>query len=314
MITRNSLEDASERIAPHIRHTPLTYIPESDLFIKWENQQVTGSFKVRGAFNKILTLQDQEKARGLVTASAGNHGQGVALAAKHTAARAAIFVSEHAVPAKIEAMKALGAEIRTVPGGYGEAEAAGLEFARKSGSTWISPYNDEQVIAGQGTVGLEICQDLPPLLECAWVVPAGGGGLISGVGAAIDDLYPRPKLVAVQSEASPFLYSIYHYGTQENAVDLPSLADGLAGSVEENSITITLVKNYVNEFILVTEEEISQAIAFAWHTYQEKIEGSAAAALAAVLTNKVKERPAVVVISGGNIQQEIHEKIVSEIQ
>lgn len=310
MIPRNLLEEAAERIAPHIRHTPLTYIPEYDLYMKWENHQVTGSFKARGAFNKILSLQDQERQQGLVTASAGNHGQGVALAAKNSSAHVTIFVSEHAVPSKIEAMKALGAEIQMVPGGYGEAEAAGLKYCQETGSTWVSPYNDEQVIAGQGTAGLEICQDLPPLLESAWVVPVGGGGLISGIGAAIRDYYPHPKLIGVQSDASPFMYSLYHYGTQEKAVDNPSLADGLAGSVEENSITIELIDKFVNDFILVSEEEIRQAIRFAWHTYQERIEGSAAAALAAVLSNKVKIRPAVVVISGGNIQPEVHQRIV----
>ena len=136
MIPPNWLEEAAERIAPYILHTPMNYIPEEDLFIKWENHQVTGSFKARGAYNKILCLQEWERARGLVAASAGNHGQGVALAGKQVGAKATIFASDHAVPTKVEAMRELGAEVILVPGGYGEAEKAGLDYAQTSGATW----------------------------------------------------------------------------------------------------------------------------------------------------------------------------------
>lgn len=312
MIPTNWLEDAAERIAPYIRRTPITYIPQQDLFVKWENQQVTGSFKVRGAFNKILCLEEWERAQGLVTASAGNHGQGVAMAGKKVGAKVTVFASEHAVPAKIEAMRALGAQVILIPGGYGDAEKAGLEYAKTSGAVWISPYNDGQVIAGQGTLGIEIYRDLPPLRESTWVIPAGGGGLVSGIGAALEDINPHPHLVAAQSEASPFLCSLFQHTTQDGVIELDSLADGLAGPVEPGSLTIPLVRQYVDEFVLVSENEIARAIAFCWQQYSEKIEGSAAAALAAVLFNKVKSRPAVVLISGGNIQPELHAEIVNK--
>jgi threonine dehydratase len=311
MIPSNWLEDAAERIAPHIRKTPLNYIPHEDLFIKWENHQITGSFKVRGAFNKILCLNEWERGRGLTTASAGNHGQGVALAGRQVGAKVKVFVSEHAVPAKLDAMRALGAEVILVPGGYGDAEKAGLEFAQANGAIWISPYNDGQVIAGQGTIGLEINRDLPPLRESTWVIPAGGGGLVAGVGAALEHVFPRPHLVAVQSQASPYLYSLFHHNTQDGVIELESLADGLAGPVEPGSLSIPMVRRFVDEFVLVSEEEIARAIAFSWQQYSEKIEGSAATALAAVLFNKIKHRPAVVLISGGNIQPELHAQIVS---
>jgi threonine dehydratase len=328
MISYNWLEQAADRISPYIHQTPLTYDPQENLYLKWENQQVTGSFKIRGALNKVLSLETSERERGLVTASAGNHGQGVALAGKIVGAPVIVFASDHAVPAKLEAMRLLGAELRLVPGGYGEAEQAGLEYASASGATWISPYNDAQVIAGQGTLGLEILQQLRESSGAqpeAWIVPGGGGGLISGVGAALKSR-PNPLgphslkgekdqpvsiLIGVQSEASPFLYAIFHTGTQAGSVELPSLADGLAGPVEENSLTIPLTRKYVNDFVLVNEEDIAHAIAFAWKQYGERIEGSSAAALSAALTGKVTSRPAVIVLSGGNIQPELHEKIVT---
>jgi threonine dehydratase len=316
MFPESWLEEASQRIAPFINHTPLTYDPARQIYLKWENQQVTGSFKARGAFNKVFTLEKWERERGLVAASAGNHGQGVALAAQRAGAHAIVFAPEHAVMAKVEAMRSLGAEVRLVAGGYGEAEQAGLAYAQSSAATWISPYNDGQVIAGQGTIALEVWQDLPTHAPMTWVVPAGGGGLVAGIGVALESLRsnisPVQRLVAVQSAASPFLHEVFHHGTQAHSQELPSLADGLAGPVEEGSLTIPLIKRYVQDFVLVSEREIAQAIAFCWVNYGERIEGSAAVVLAAVLSGAVTERPVVLVISGGNIQPELFEKILSE--
>jgi threonine dehydratase len=311
------VQEAAGRIAPYTNHTPLSYDPVKQIYLKWENHQVTGSFKARGAFNKVLTLEAREREHGLVTASAGNHGQGVALAANRADARAVIFASENAVSTKVEAMRSLGAEVHLVSGGYGEAELAGLEYARSTGATWVSPYNDAQVISGQGTAGLEIWSELSnERSHTTWIVPAGGGGLVSGIAAAIQSLEldagSAPRLVAVQSEASPFLHDIYHHGTQSNSIELPSLADGLAGPVEPGSLTIPIIQNFVQDFVLVSEIEIAQAIAYTWQIYRERIEGSAAAALAAVLSNKVRQRPAVILISGGNIQPELHQRLVSE--
>ena len=311
MIPYEWLEQADERIAPFIHKTGLTYDPQNDLYLKWENHQVTGSFKVRGAFNKILSLQNWELERGLVTASAGNHGQGVALAGGMKHATVTVFASDHAIPNKIQAMRELGAEIRLVNGGYAEAESAGLEFSRLTGATWVSPYNDGLVIAGQGTIGLEVLKDLPHPTAAAWLVPAGGGGLVAGIGSALQGLESRPSLVAVQSEASPFLHAIYHHGTQEGVVELPSLADGLAGPVETGSVTIPMVKNYVSEFILVSEDEIRKAIKYAWQEYHERIEGSAAVPLAAALSGRVKTRPAVIILTGGNINPAELEQILN---
>lgn len=306
------LEQASDRIGPYIQKTPLTYDKKNHLYLKWENHQVTGSFKARGALNKILALQDWELQRGLVAASAGNHGQGVALAGKIKQAPVIVFASEHAKKNKLQAMRELGAKIHLVPGGYGEAEQAGISYAAATAATWVSPYNDGMIIAGQGTIALEVMRELPDISSITWVVSAGGGGLISGIGCALQSVSSSLKLVAVQSEASPFLYNIYRHGTQDGVQDLPSLADGLAGHIEDNSVTIPIVRQYVTDFFLVTEAEIRAAIKYAWITYQERIEGSAAAALAAVISRRVTQRPVLVVITGGNINPETHAQIVND--
>jgi threonine dehydratase len=312
MIPHHWFEQAAQRISPHIHSTPVTYDAQSELYLKWENHQVTGSFKARGALNKILALQDWELERGLVTASAGNHGQGVALAAGIRHAGVVVFAAEHALPVKLSAMRELGAEVHLVPGGYGEAEAAGIAYAQKTGATWISPYNDGLVIAGQGTIAIELLDQLPSPSPVTWIIPAGGGGLVSGIGCVLQQRHPKPKLIAVQSEASSFLHEIFYHDTQAGVTELPSLADGLAGPVEQGSVTIPIVKKYVDEFILVSELEIRKAIKYAWLNYREKIEGSAAVALAAVISGKVSARPALVVLTGGNITPADHTQIIED--
>ena len=317
MIPANWVDQADARIAPHIVRTPLTHDAARNLYIKWENRQTTGSFKLRGALNKVLSLTPQERAAGIVTASAGNHGQGVALAGQLTDARVTCFVSEHAVPVKVNAIRALGAEIMTVPGGYAEAEAAGLAFARERQKIWVSPYNDEQVIAGQGSVGLELIAQLADLAGASVYVPVSGGGLLAGIGLAFSRLSVRPRLIGVQPETAPFMHGLFYNGTQAGIPDLPSLADGLTGAVEEGAVTIELVKKFVDEIILVSEEEIAHAVAFAYQEYGETIEPSGAVTLAACL--RAVERndiplgsPRVAIVSGGNIQPEVHARIVAQ--
>jgi len=303
------LTEAAQRISPYIQRTPLTWDAENDLFLKWENHQITGSFKLRGALNKVLILQPWERDQGIVTASAGNHGQGVAYACRLVGAPVLIFASEHAVPAKVDAMRNLGAEVRLVPGGYAEAEAAGLSYAQTHAATWISPYNDGQVIAGQGTLGLEALEQLSNTPPSTWVVPVGGGGLVSGIAAALENLSPRPKIIGVQSTASAFFHSLFHQGSQAEVIELPSLADGLSGPVEQGSVTIPIVQSSLDDLILVKEEQITSAIRFAWRRYHECIEGSAAVTLAAVLAGKITSKAALCIFSGGNIQPELHRAI-----
>lgn len=318
MIPSAWLDLAARRLQGQIQQTPLTYDPELNIYLKWENRQKTGSFKIRGALNKVLSLEPWEIQRGLVTASAGNHGQGVAYAASLAGAPVVVFASEHAVPAKIEAMRALGADVRQVPGGYEAAERAGEAYALEMERIWISPYNDGQVIAGQATLGLEIIEQLQPQVPAVIAAPVGGGGLVVGIGAAMERVDPRPRVIGVQSSASPFFYALFHHGTQHGVVELASLADGLAGAIENGSITVPMARRLVHEVLLVTEEQISSAVAYAWHRYAEKIEGAAAVTLAAVLSGALREccpadGPVVIVISGGNIQPEVHAQIVDRI-
>lgn len=310
MIPIEWLDEAKSTLQGRIRETRVTFDPDLQVYFKWEDSQITGSFKLRGALNKIAMLQPWERELGLVAASAGNHGQGVAYAAREFGTSSIIFASDHAVTAKIDAMRKLGAEVRLVAGGYAEAEAAGLSFARETGRIWVSPYNDGRVIAGQATVGLELVDQITPFDAESVVVPVGGGGLICGVAAGLRSKNIHVRITGVQSEASAFMHALFYGKTQESVVELDSIADGLAGKIEDSSITIPAVSELVDDIILVSESSIEEAIVFAWNKYGVIIEGSAAVALAAVLTGKVQHFPAVVVISGGNIQPELHERLL----
>ncbi len=321
MLPQKWLKAASQRLNGKILRTPLTHDAERGLYIKWENKQKTGSFKVRGALNRALILEDWEREMGLVTASAGNHGQGVALAGQMIDAKVRVFVSEDAPAVKIEAMRALGAKIELIKGGYHNAEEAGLAYAKRNDAVWLSPYNDGHVIAGQGTIASEILEEAPETAEMTWIVPLSGGGLLSGIGAVLgtqaqnaDAEASRSTVIGVQVESAAFMHALFYKGNQAGVPDLPTLADGLAGAVEEKSITIPLIKKYVDEVILVSEDEVAQAIAFAWHEYGEKIEGAGAVGLAAVLSKKVPQKPSVIVISGGNIQPEVHAEILGRYE
>lgn len=321
MIPPEWITSACSRLAAHVIETPISYDPELRLYLKWENLQVTGSFKVRGALNKVLTLQDWELERGLVAASAGNHGQGVALAGQKVGASVIIFASAQAAPVKLDAIRQLGAQVHLVEGGYGEAEQAGIEYARQHDATWISPYNDGQVIAGQSSLGIETLRQLPgvgPELPQTldWLVPVGGGGLCAGIASALqleaNSSHQLHRVIGVQSQASPFFFQIFHHGDQSGAIELPSLADGLAGPVEEGSLTIPILQRLLTDLVLVSEEHIAQAIGYAWRRYQQRIEGAAAVSLAAILSGKISTRPALAIISGGNIQPEMHDRLCAK--
>ncbi len=312
------LQNAKENIQPYILQTPLTYDEELDLYLKWENLQLTGSFKARGALNKTITLQDWERQKGLVAASAGNHGQGLALAGKKFYAPVTIFTPQNAARNKLAAMQDLGAKIITVKGGYVEAESTAFAYAQEKQATWVSPYNDAQVIAGQGTVALEVLAQAPHLSTAEWLVPVGGGGLISGIAIAVKENPSLIKgnysytIVGIQSEASAFMHALFYKNSQENVKEYTSLADGLEGAVEKQSITISITRKLVDKIILVNEEEIAKAIRYAWKKYQQIIEGSAAVTLAAIISGKIIHRPAIAIISGGNIDKPLHQELISD--
>ncbi len=311
MIPVEWLQAAQERLEGIVKETPLTYDDALGVFFKWENLQTTGSFKIRGAANKVLSLQVWERENGLITCSAGNHGQGVALAAQRTGAACEVYASSHATPMKIAAMQALGAIVHLVDGDYVVAEKTAIKQAELSGKTFISPYNDVQVIAGQGTIGLELYKQSTGFNGIqSVIVPVGGGGLLAGIGVSMDSLLVKPRLIGAQSDASPYMHSLFYTGTQNGVIERESLADGLAGEVDHHSLTIPLVDNYADEIILVTENEITDAILYTWEKHHQVIEGSAAVSVAAVLAKKVSAIPAIIIVTGGNIQPELHQSII----
>lgn len=302
---------ARGRIAPHIETTPLVPADELGLILKLENRQRTGSFKVRGALARILSLDEHERRRGVVAASAGNHGQGVAFAAQLVGVNATIVVPEHAVTAKVEAIRAYGAELLFTAGGYAEAEADGKRLAAERGAVWVSPYNDPEVIAGQGTVGLELIEQREGQgLGAGWEVfiPVGGGGLACGIGLVLKELARGVRLVGVQPEASPYMHAHFRGEEAGKVVERPTLADGLAGAVEPGSITFDLLPRALDDVVLVSEDEILEALREVLRCAGEVIEPSAAAAVAGALW-RGREGRRLAVVSGGNIDRGLLDRV-----
>lgn len=304
MIALSHLLDARQRIAPHIQATPVIFDQKLGAWIKWENQQFTHSFKVRGAANKILSLTPAELQRGLLAASAGNHGQAVALAAKQLGARVTVYVPENAAQIKIDKMIALGAHVVRVPGLFGDAEAAAVCDAAATGQTLVPPYNDWQIIAGAGTLAFELAEQCPAAGR--WLVPVGGGGLIVGLAVGAP---AAVEVIGVQSEASAYLYHEYHHRDMREVVELPSLGDGLAGAVQAGAVTIEGI-HLAADMWLVTEAQIAEAIAYAYHQHGQVIEGSGAVGLAAAMAGKTPaDGRTAILITGGNIDQDKHRAI-----
>ena len=309
IIDANSVQAAVTRIDGKIERTPLTFDAGLNVYIKWENQQKTGAFKIRGALNKILALAPWEQERGLVAVSAGNHGLGVAYAARLVGAKATVFLPEKITGNKEKAILDYGATVQKIAGDYRQAEIEAQNYAVKRGATWVSPYNDAQVIAGQETLGMELIDQIQPYDSEACLVPVRGGALASGIGLAFRINNIDTKIIGVQSKNSAYFHSLYHYGTMKNVVESKSVADGLTGGVELNSMTIPLVRSMLDDFVLVNEEEIERAIAFLWYHYQVVVEGSAAVPFAAILANKITVKKPVLILTGCNIQADYHNQI-----
>ena len=308
MIPISEIHAAQRRIAGHVVPTPVAHDERLGAWLKWESRQLTHSFKPRGALNKVLSLDRAGLDRGLIACSAGNHGQGTALAARIAGSRVAVYVPAGAAQIKIDKMLALGAEVIRVPGQYGDAEAAAIIAAREQGRTYVSPYNDPLVMAGAGTIGLEWLAQTPAL--DILLIPVGGGGLIAGAGSAAKALRPGIKIIGVQSEASAYLHAEFHRRDMSAVVEVPTLTDGLAGSIEPGSATIGLIHEVADDVLLVTEEEIERAIAYAFQRHGEVVEGSAAVVLAAALAGRVAPAGEIgLLITGGNIDAAAHARI-----
>jgi threonine dehydratase len=301
------IDDAYARIQPHLLHTRLLLDQENRLFLKCENEQTTGSFKWRGALAKLSLF---EPGQFIVTASTGNHGLGIANAAILYGLKAKIFIPSTASPQKIEKLLKLGADITKVDGDSLFAETSGKAYAAQHGLPWVSPYNDVDVISGQGTIGFELTKDLPEVNKV--YITVGGGGLISGIGSWIKSEIPNVKVIGCQPLNSPEMYLSVQAGHVVNAPEeLPTLSDGSAGPLEEDSITFPLCRALVDRFILVTESEIEDAIRYLFQNHQLVVEGAAAVAMAAAMKDD-KHMPgdqSVVILCGGNIDPAVHQRI-----
>ena len=290
-------------------HTPRIN-PESDVYLKPECLQKTGSFKIRGAYYKISQLSKEEKEKGVIACSAGNHAQGVALGATAMGVKSLICLPEGAPISKVEATKRLGAEVCLVPGVYDDAYQKALELKDEFGYTFVHPFDDENVIAGQGTIGLEILDQLPDVE--AVVVPVGGGGLISGVAFAIKSLNPNVKVYGVQAEGAASMVQSLHDHKQEKLPSVATVADGIAVK-EPGKLTFETCSNYVDEIVTVSEDEICAAILKLIESEKMVAEGAGAASVAAVMYNKVpvKGKKTICVVSGGNIDVTILNRVIN---
>ena len=297
-----------------VRRTDLIYAhrinPEGEIYLKPENLQVTGSFKVRGAYYKISQLSDEEKEKGVVACSAGNHAQGVALGASGHGIKSLICLPEGAPISKVESTRRLGAEICLVPGVYDDAYRKALELRDQYGYTFIHPFNDEHVIAGQGTIGLELLEQLPEVDTV--IVPVGGGGLASGIAFAIKTLNPKIKVYGVQATGAPsMLLSIEHHRI-ECLSSVATIADGIAVK-EPGEMTYDLCRQYLDGIVSVSEDEICAAILALIEQHKLIAEGAGAVSVAAAMFNKVpvKGRKTICVVSGGNIDVTILSRVIN---
>ena len=304
MLSLDKVFDAQVVLKKIIRETRVVrahgIAPECELYLKPENLQITGSFKVRGSAYKIAMLSEEEKARGVIACSAGNHAQGVALAATKNGIKSLICLPDTAPISKVEATKGYGAEVCLVEGCYDDAYNKALELKEKEGYTFVHPFDDENVIAGQGTIALEILNDLDSI--DAIVVPIGGGGLISGIAYTVKQIRPSIKVYGVQSAGAPSMYNAVNSGKLESLPSVSTIADGIAVKRPGDN-TFELVSKYVDEIAVVSDDEVASAILALMEKQKMIAEGAGAVSVAAVMFDKFKlaGKRVVAVVSGGNI-------------
>ncbi len=316
-VTLSTVRDAVHRIAGFAYRTPLYLSPRlsaltnAEVYLKLENYQPIRVFKIRGAANKILKLDSDDRKRGLIAASSGNHGLAVSYLAKLTGTQATIVVPTNAVEEKVKAIKEYGAKVVKHGLFHDERFSKALEIQKTTGALLIPPFDDPDVIAGQGTIGLEICEDLPDV--DAVMVPIGGGGLISGISTAVKSLKPRVKVLGVEPEKASSMYQSIKNGKITRLSDTTSIADGLA-TREPGSLTFEISRRNVDEILLVSEEQIEKAVFTVMAECHLLIEPSAAAVVAALL-EKASPTPrskVVAVVSGGNISLKTLATILSK--
>lgn len=314
MVTLDKIYHAAFVLKEVARKTDLIHAPllshDTDVYLKTENLQVTGSFKLRGAYYKISQLTEAQKAAGIIACSAGNHAQGVALAATRQGVRSVVCMPDSAPISKVEATKRLGAEVVLTKGAYDDAYAQALTIQQETGATLIHPFDDDEVIAGQGTIGLEILDQLPDV--DAIIVPIGGGGLISGLAFAVKQLQPSIKIYGVQAENAPSMFESHRKGQQITLDTVKTFADGIAVK-HPGDTTFSMVEQYVDEIVTVSEDEIAAAILAMIETQKLIAEGAGAVSVAAAMFHKlpIAGKKVVCLVSGGNIDVNILSRVIT---
>ena len=313
MLTLEMILDAKKALEGIARKTPLDPAPKlgENVYIKAENLQLTGAFKLRGAYNKIRSLTPEEAARGVIACSAGNHAQGVALSSTKLGVKSIICMPAGAPISKVEATKGYGAEVVLVPGVYDDAAKEAERLAKEKGYTFAHPFDDPYVIAGQGTIGVEILEQLPDASQV--VVPIGGGGLISGIAMAIKMLNPSCKVIGVQAAGAASMYTSVQRGERLELSKVATIADGIAVK-KPGELTFELCKKYVDEIVTVSEDEIASAILFLLETQKTVAEGAGATPVAAVMSGRVDitQGKTVCVVSGGNVDVTTLSRVITK--
>ena len=315
-ITIEDIEAARVRLPNYIRTTAvndsaqLTELADTPVYLKLEHQQITNSFKIRGASNAMLQLTENQKAAGVVCVSSGNHGRGIAFAAKQLGVAAKVFMSPFVPINKVNGIRDLGAEVVIAGNNADEAEEAAIEYVNQTKATYLPPFDYKNIICGQGTLGIEIINQQPDVENV--VVPLSGGGLISGIALAVKALKPECKIYGISMDRGPAMIDSIAAGEIVGVNEEPTFADSLAGGLNpDNRFTFDIVKNLVDETAVVSEAEMAQAIRHIYTNERQIIEGGACVGVAAILANKISlSGPTVVVLSGGNINMDIHKAIL----
>ncbi len=313
----DAIKEAYQKIKGFVRKTPLihsAYFSElcgNNVYLKLENQQLTNAFKIRGALNRMLKLSSDEKTRGVITASSGNHAQAIALAAKHLGISAKIVVPKNISEAKLKKIKQYDVTI-VQEGDFDEIETKARDLSAQEKITYISPYNDIDIIIGQGTIALEIYKDLEHVDVI--IVPIGGGGLISGIAFASKLLNPKVKIIGVQTKGASTMFESWKAGKIIQVEEFNTIAEGLLGGIESDAITFEIIQNYVDEIVLVDEESVEKAINLLWNIEGQIVEGAGATVVAFLIEKKQKflNKNVVAVISGGNINESLFKEILSK--
>jgi threonine dehydratase len=314
--TYEDIVQANKMKSDKIRKTPLIYSPtfsmlsESQVFLKSEFQQKTGAFKIRGAYHKIQNLKDQEKQKGVIAASAGNHAQGVAYAANAEKIKCTIVMPKNASPAKVSATKGYGAEVILEGTNYDDASAKAKEIAKKTGAILIHAFDDPEIIAGQGVIGLEILEQMPDVEEI--YLPIGGGGLAAGVLIAVKTTHPNVKIIGVQSRSFPSMYESWKKGSITSAGGARTIADGISVKVPGQT-TFAIIKNLIDDIVLVDDSDIIKAMFLLMERMKVVIEPAGAVGLAYLISQKPSPGKKVVsILAGGNIDMYLLGQIVDK--